>query len=1030
MKVIKRNGQKANYNKNKIVNAVLSAMEETRSDSFEDLYETSVHIADLVEQEITDGVDVETIQDVVETKLMEQGYHQTAKAYILYRKEREDKRGRWLDNGLPFDIWQRKYQFENESFEEFFTRVAKDNTNIKKKIRNKEFSPAGRILANRGLHNEGQRISLSNCYVLKQPDDSLESIFDTAKYMARTYSVGGGCGVSMDNLRPRGAKVNNAAKTTTGSVSFMDLYNMTSRIIGQKKRRGALMIALSDSHPDLEEFIELKTNLDRINTANTSIKISDDFMNAVKDNQNWTLEFDVEDTGEHIEKTKDADRLINKIAYANWLGAEPGALFWTTISNWCIPSEDDEFEYAGTNPCAEEPLPEFGSCLTGDTNILTPQGVRRIDSLNEDYVFSTDDKMREYLKVKEKGIQDVFELKLENGLKLEATDDHMIKTKNNGMVEIKGLTSNHKIKVLKDYPLTQYGNYDKKYEMFGWMHGDGWYTDNSIGISFNYPDGDEEVKSRLLPIFKEVFNVKERPPLKDDEVSYQLQTNKNFDFEKCKELGFVKATAIDKELPVTFYDWTLQQQISFIRGLFSADAGITGKSNAQVSFVTSSIQLANQVQKFLASLGIHTRFYENRFYTEDRNPQYKIVVTKESANIYMKTIGLIPKVKIDKFNESNYKDNQYLDIDSIKYKGEEIVYDIVEVYDTNTFYANGIAVHNCNLSSINLSEFVTKPYTKDANFDMAKFTRTAREGITFLNEVLEEGKDLHPLEQQRKTVEEWLPVGLGIFGLGSMLLKMGIRYGSQESLTFCDHLGFTLLNAALQQSALLAKEKGTYPKYKEDAVLASPFLHNNTTKETMELIKKYGLRNSAVLSIAPTGTISNLYQVSGGIEPLFKTSYTRKTESLHDEQQEYTIFDNTVKELMDKQNITNEKDLPGYVVDAHNLDYKERIQMQSVWQQYIDASISSTINLPNSATVRDIKDLYMYAWESGLKGVTIYRDGCAREGILQGEENGTKKEMTDQDWIDQNICPECHITLDMTGGCKECPECAFELCEV
>ncbi|MFW6270663.1 MAG: ribonucleoside-diphosphate reductase, adenosylcobalamin-dependent, partial [Bacillota bacterium] len=249
------------------------------------------------------------------------------------------------------------------------------------------------------------------------------------------------------------------------------------------------------------------------------------------------------------------------------------------------------------------------------------------------------------------------------------------------------------------------------------------------------------------------------------------------------------------------------------------------------------------------------------------------------------------------------------------------------------------------------------------------------------------------------------------------------------SLKLCDKIGKTMINAALQQSALLAKKNGTYPEYKKDAVLNSSFYKENATRETKELVEKYGLRNSQLLTIAPTGSISNLVGVSGGIEPIFKVSYTRKTETLYDEDTEYEIFDPIVQEYMEKENIKDKDNLPDFIVDAHQLDYKKRIDMQAVWQKYIDASISSTINLENNRTLNDIKDLYKYAWKKDLKGVTIYRDGCAREGILAGKESTEgKTEMTAQEFIDQGICPECKAKLYNTGGCKECKECGFSVC--
>lgn len=128
-------------------------------------------------------------------------------------------------------------------------------------------------MSNRGLYKLGRKVTYSNCYVVAPPEDSLESIFETAKKLARTYSYGGGCGVDISNLRPKGTSVNNAAKYTTGAVSFMELYNLTTDIIGQKGRRGALMISIDVNHPDVEDFIKIKSDLNKIQKANISVRV-------------------------------------------------------------------------------------------------------------------------------------------------------------------------------------------------------------------------------------------------------------------------------------------------------------------------------------------------------------------------------------------------------------------------------------------------------------------------------------------------------------------------------------------------------------------------------------------------------------------------------------------------------------------------------------------------------------------------------------------------------------------------------------
>ena len=430
----------------------------------------------------------------------------------------------------------------------------------------------------------------------------------------------------------------------------MDLYSMVTGLIGQKGRRGALMVNIDVTHPDIEELIDIKSHdSEKVRFANISVNMTDEFMEAVETHSDFDLTFHVDATNETITKTVNAKDLFMKLARNNWNSAEPGILFQDRINSWHIMSEDEDFEFAGVNPCGEEPLPAFGSC---------------------------------------------------------------------------------------------------------------------------------------------------------------------------------------------------------------------------------------------------------------------------------------------------------------------------------------------NLSSINLAKFVDKPFTNEASFDFDRFDKAVREGVIYLNEVLDENMNYHPLEQQKQVSKDLRQIGLGIMGLADMFIKMGIRYGSNKSVDLSCEIAKFMLNSALQQSALLAKEHGTFPLYKKKSVMLSPFIQENTTDETLEMIDDYGLRNSQVLTVAPTGSISTMIGVSGGMEPIFQNSYTRKSETLHAGDTYYKVFTPIVKAYMEANNIVDEKDLPDYFVTSSTLNYKERIRVQSAWQQYIDASMSSTINVPNEFTVEEVAELYMYAWIMGLKGVTIYRDGCSRAGIL------------------------------------------------
>lgn len=283
----------------------------------------------------------------------------------------ESKALEWLNNNeLSYKIWNNKYRNNNESFDDWLDRVSRGDYQVEQLIREKKFLFAGRILSNRGVIN--RKGTLSNCYVLPPPEDNLESIFKTASDMARTFSYGGGVGIDLSNLRPSGARVNNAALNTSGPVGFMELYSQTTATIAQNGRRGALMISLDINHPDIEQFINIKTDLSKVNYANISVRVNDEFMKAVEEDKDYILHWpcNSKDFNYHVDcdyntlyktvsihdeviyyKKVKAKDLFNKLVKNNWNYAEPGILYWDNIQNYNLLNNTD-FEYAGVNPCA------------------------------------------------------------------------------------------------------------------------------------------------------------------------------------------------------------------------------------------------------------------------------------------------------------------------------------------------------------------------------------------------------------------------------------------------------------------------------------------------------------------------------------------------------------------------------------------------------------------------------------------------------------------------------------------------------
>lgn len=593
----------------------------------------------------------------------------------------------WLgeSNKLGIDIWHNKYQHNNETFDEWLKRVSGGNQDVEDLIVEKKFLPGGRILSNRGVTDS--KVTYSNCYVISPPEDNIESIYDCCKNLARTYSYGGGCGIEISKLAPAGAKVHNQARSTSGAVSFMETFSQVTAQIGQNGRRGALMISIDCHHPDLLEFIDIKTKPDSVTKANISVRVTDDFMQAVKDDREWVMSFTRPETGETITKTARAVDIFNKLCQNNWDWAEPGILFWDRIENWNLLSNNDEFHYAGTNPCAEEPLPAGGSCLLG---------------------------------------------------------------------------------------------------------------------------------------------------------------------------------------------------------------------------------------------------------------------------------------------------------------------------------------------SMNLAAFV-----KDGKFDFDDFCESVNVAVQALNDILEEGLPLHPLEDQRKSVSEWRQIGLGIMGLADMLIKLEIPYDSDIARDLCGNIAHSMADQALFMSSQIAKwKKAPYEKY-DLRVMSTPYFKAHADTLTHQCVESYGLRNSQLLTIAPTGTLSTMLGISGGIEPIFANSYTRKTESLHGHDEYYKVYTPIVQEYMDVHGLKDESELPNWFVTSSDISPRDRIAMQAVWQNSIDASISSTINLPETATVEDVKDIYMTAWEMGLKGVTVFRNGCKRTGILTTDSKKVTTCTDEREAPKYNyITPVSRKSIGTTHGNTYCKKCA------
>jgi ribonucleoside-diphosphate reductase alpha chain len=284
------------------------------------------------------------------------------------------------------------------------------------------------------------------------------------------------------------------------------------------------------------------------------------------------------------------------------------------------------------------------------------------------------------------------------------------------------------------------------------------------------------------------------------------------------------------------------------------------------------------------------------------------------------------------------------------------------------------AYGNCCLGSINLSKFVLDEFTKGAKVDWKNLERALRIAVRFLDDVLDYNAYRHPLPQQKEASLRSRRIGIGFTGFGDMLVKMGLKYDTQEAIDFAGELFGKIKNIVYLESANLAGEKGSFPAFDPQKHLKSPFI-KRLDGDVREEIEK-GLRNAALLTVPPVGSGSVLAGVSSGIEPIFSISYVRRSKALTKE--EFEVYHPLVREYMERE---ISEALPETFVTAHKIKPQMRVRMQAAIQRHIDHSISSTINLPKETPPEEVERIYFLAWKSGCKGITVYREG-SREGIL------------------------------------------------
>ena len=933
----------------------------------------------------------------------------------------------WLgeNNKIGIDIWNGKYKYKDETFEDWIERISNGDVELKNLILDKKFLMGGRALTNRGLKNE--KGSYFNCYSYGYCPDDFSEIMKANSVLGLTYKAQGGQGISLSKLRPKGTPIGNRY-TSDGIIPFMQLFNTTTSITSQAgSRKGALMISLDIRHKQAEEFIKVKTEENVIDKANLSLEIDDKFMSAVKTYYETgdiiTLHEKRNYTGHIVEYDVVPINLYKlMIECANDWG-EPGCIFTNRFRNYNLMQFVEEYQIETCNPSLRAGTPVLTS--SGPVPIEQLEGKKfNVTTVNGDTAIAEC-----FLSGKNKRL---YKITLENNEVFYCTPEHKWPVVDDSNIGYhKELTSDLKVgdrfivsgtNVISDGSV---GTYDDGM-FFGYWYGDGCVSELNDGghqYGFTFGSGDKInfwlpfIKNYLYRITGKDYNGSLRNRGMEDWVEVVVRDNKIYEH-------FCKFGVYDKKhFPERLLTECSEQfRRGFVDGLLSSDGTVdTCRSAEKIGFCTSCEDIAYELKSLLGWYGIKTNVIKtsrilNLSGEEKEYIRYDVNITKGKIGRFLELFKLSSESKQSKIIEicngvkkKNIK-NYSMQIKNIELTDiYEDVWDI-HVYDnTHTFLLNWCVTGNCgeqplpknfccNLGSINLARFVINEYTNDAVFDFDGFSNAIKIAIRTLDKLIDENIDRHPIKEQRENSYNYRNIGLGVFGMADMLFKLRIKYGSKESKEFLDKLFNFMFREAVIWDVKLAKKLGVFPKYSE-AVWDSEIIINHFSKEEIDNLKEYGLRNCSLLSIAPTGTIATMLGCSGGAEPEFAISYTRKTDNL---KESYKIYCAEAQYYLDKFKTNT---LPDYFVCSADLNWRDRIDVQGVIQNHIDTAISSTVNLPYETNSKEVEELYLYAWEKGLKGITIFRDGCKRMGILTVNPKDKKEEPKDESTEDNILKP-------------------------
>lgn len=881
---------------------------------------------------------------------------------------------------IASQIWDKKYRLKDgngnpldHSVEDTWWRIARalaeaENGNAAEPdgyagdfysaLEDYKYLPAGRITAGAGT---GRHVTLFNCYVMGTIPDSMDGIFSMLREAALTMQQGGGIGYDFSTLRPKGAPVRGVAADASGPLTFMDVWDAMCRtVMSAGERRGAMMATMRCDHPDIEAFIEAKRDANRLRMFNLSVLVTDDFMEAVRTDSQWHLHFENRQGETISEKWVNARELWNKIIRTTYDVAEPGVIFIDRINQLNNLGYCETI--AATNPC-----------VPGDTPILTAEGYLPIQDLIGQETSVWNGKGWETVAPFSTGFNPLVRVTLSNGQELVCTPTHDFVLEDGTKVPAEELVVGQALQKAEHEGYQGSGSLANAYSQ-GFYSGDG--TKNAKK-SWVYSS-----KYEVIPRLCGSVAENEHPERRFRVWSHGTMLAKDY-------------------VPM---NERFEDRIEWFAGLLDADGTLAIASNGAPSLQLTSMdeEFMRQVQLFLTGLGVsaHLGVEQHKEANWSRTHTAARISISTPGVRRLQELGLKPsRLKLPEGYPVHNRARK-LRVVSVTDLGRSEETFCFTSKETGMGVFNGILTGQCGeqplppygaclLGSINLARLVNAPFTHQADLDMDQLDKLVATAVRMMDNVVD--VSLFPIPQQAEEAKAKRRIGLGVTGLADALAMCRLKYSSPEAVKQTEEWMEAITLAAYSASIELAKEKGAFPLFNADGFLRKgSFAAERLPIEMQDDIRKYGIRNALLTSIAPTGTIS-LYagNVSSGIEPIFAYSYTRKVLQADGSKVEEEVVDYAVALY---QELYPGDKLPDYFVTAQELQPKHHLFMQAAAQQWIDSSISKTINVPETISFEDFRDVYEEAYEMGCKGCTTYRPNDVTGSVLEVKKPEVTKE--------------------------------------